>query len=148
MKYGHAVHDIIVELSNTNINYSLDKRTGWTPLHVAAKNNQERVVWHLLAAGADPSIKDHQKKTPRELATSPEVRRLLENDDWLQDLRTVFTASGKGLISGSKLRDFYTRKWEERSAEIIDPVWGGLLADSEIQPEDFDLFEPLTTDRV
>jgi hypothetical protein len=62
MKYGHAVHDIIVELSNTNINYSLDKRTGWTPLLVAAKNNRERVVWHLLAAGADPSIKDHLKK--------------------------------------------------------------------------------------
>jgi hypothetical protein len=64
MKHGSAMHDIIVELSNTNINYRLDKRTGWTPLHVAAKNNRERVVWHLLLPAEIPASKIAKERQP------------------------------------------------------------------------------------
>jgi hypothetical protein len=139
---GHssAMHDLIVDVSD--VNFIIDGALGWTPLHVAAKNDRERVVFHLLAAGADSKVTDRRGRIPRDLATSPAVRRLLENDDWLDTSRLISSGKGKGMICGRKLRDFYNRKRAESSKETIDPKWGGLLADSGIQPTDFDMFYP------
>jgi hypothetical protein len=131
------MEDIIVRLSS--VNYCLNSE-GWTPLHIAAKNGRERVVFHLLAAGANTKIKDYKGRIARELSLLPTIRRLLENDDWLQSSRYVVTGKGEGMISGSKLRDFYTRKMAENTKECIGTKWGGLLAGSGIQPEDFDSF--------
>lgn len=144
--YGSAVHDLIVDVSE--VNFIIDRALGWTPLHVAAENDRERVVFHLLAAGADSSLTDRRGRTPRDLATTPAVRRLLENDDWLDEARLISSGKGEGLISGRKLRDFYARKRAELSKETIDPRWGGLLADSGIQPDDFDSFYPHEEDEA
>jgi hypothetical protein len=138
--YSSAMHDLIVDVSD--VNFIIDGALGWTPLHVAAKNDRERVVFHLLAAGADSKVTDRRGRIPRDLATSAAVRRLLENGDWLDTSRLISTGKGKGMISGRKLHDFYNRKRAESSKETIDPKWGGLLADSGIQPSDFDTFCP------
>jgi ankyrin repeat protein len=83
---GHSstIHDLIVNMSD--VNFIIDGALGWTPFHIAAKNNRERVVFHLLAAGADSKVTDRCNRIPRNLATSPAVRRLLENNDWLDTL--------------------------------------------------------------
>ncbi len=124
----------------SHVNYLVDDRLGWTPLHIAAKNNRERVVLHLLAAGADAALRDSQGRTARDLSSDPAIRRLLENDDWLEQKWPVVAARGNGLITGEKLRQFYKQSRKRLSKEKIDPVWGGLLGSSCIQPDDFDSF--------
>jgi ankyrin repeat protein len=131
----NTIHDLIIGVNDANI--VLDYRSGQTSLHIAALRGRERVVWHLLAAGADASRKDHTGKTARHHAHCPRIRYLLEDDNWLRHSEVVCTQKGTGKISGERLRDFYYRK----TMEEVDLRWGGLLANSEIQPEDFDSFE-------
>jgi hypothetical protein len=56
--------------------------TGTAPVDVillmAAKENDAPKVEELLAAGADVAVKDEQGRSPRDLATKPEVVALLE----------------------------------------------------------------------
>ena len=62
------MHELIVAVSE--VNSVIDKNLGWTPLHVASGSNRERVVFHLLASGADPSLRDRRGRTPRDVATA------------------------------------------------------------------------------
>ncbi|MGQ0545504.1 MAG: ankyrin repeat domain-containing protein [Betaproteobacteria bacterium] len=53
---------------------------GNTLLHVAAANGDLREVRRLLAAGADPQIRNREGRTPREVASllrKPKVAALL-----------------------------------------------------------------------
>ncbi|BEP31749.1 MAG: hypothetical protein WBIAU1_12270 [Wolbachia endosymbiont of Drosophila biauraria] len=47
-------------------------------MHVAAANGHEDVVKVLLEAGADPSLKDVDGKTPRDLTKDQGIIQLLE----------------------------------------------------------------------
>lgn len=41
---------------------------GWTPLHVASSCTRKHCTRLLLAAGADPNIKDLEGRTPLDVA--------------------------------------------------------------------------------
>ena len=45
-----------------------------TVLHLAAKANHKNVIWTLLLHGADPTVKDKQKKVPFLMAESKDTR--------------------------------------------------------------------------
>ena len=45
-----------------------------TVLHLAAKANHKNVIWTLLLHGADPTVKDKQKKVPFVMAESKDTR--------------------------------------------------------------------------
>ncbi|KAI9022702.1 ankyrin repeat-containing domain protein [Hyaloraphidium curvatum] len=47
---------------------SRDASRAWTPLHYAARNNHVGVIQQLLAAGADPWVRDPDGRTPADLA--------------------------------------------------------------------------------
>ena len=47
-----------------------------TPLHLASKQGHNHVVLTLLEHGADPTLKDRQKKTPYMLAQTKETRNV------------------------------------------------------------------------
>ena len=54
--------------------------SGDTPLHFACKYNQVEVVQFLLSTGeCDPLIKNIEGLSPVEIATSPEIRKLLDH---------------------------------------------------------------------
>ena len=54
--------------------------SGDTPLHFACKSNQVEVVQFLLSTGeCDPLIKNAEGLCPVEIATSPEIRKLLDH---------------------------------------------------------------------
>ena len=54
--------------------------SGDTPLHFACKYNQVEVVQFLLSTGeCDPLIKNAEGMCPVEIATSPEIRKLLDH---------------------------------------------------------------------
>jgi hypothetical protein len=131
----NTIHDLIIGVNNVDIVW--DHRTGMMLLHMAALRGRERIVWLLLAAGADANHTDHTGQTPREHARCPRIQYLLEDDNWLRHSGVVCTQKGNGKLSGERLRDFYYKG----RMEVIEPKWGGLLANSEIQPEDFDSFE-------
>ncbi|CAH2107932.1 unnamed protein product [Euphydryas editha] len=55
---------------------------GWTPLHVAARRGDARLVQFLLQRCAcAPDARDYAGRTPRRLARSPRVAALLPDDD-------------------------------------------------------------------
>ena len=55
-------------------------RSGDTPLHFACKYNQVEIVQFLLSTGeCDPMIKNAEGLTSVEIATSPEIRKLLDH---------------------------------------------------------------------
>ncbi|MDR1139750.1 MAG: ankyrin repeat domain-containing protein [Rickettsiales bacterium] len=49
-----------------------------TALHLAAEHGHTKIVKALLDARADPSLKNKEGKTPRDLATDENVKQLLE----------------------------------------------------------------------
>jgi len=52
---------------------------GSTALHVAAQYNNVEVVRELIRLGVDLTLRDRSNKTPRDLATSVEIRALLDS---------------------------------------------------------------------
>ena len=50
-----------------------------TPLHYAVLGDRAELVEMLLAAGADPSIRNDDGHLPIDYAKSPEIKRLLED---------------------------------------------------------------------
>merc|ERR1739836_170279 len=57
------------------VNYQFgDSRT--TPLHLASKNNQKTIIWTLLLHGADPAVRDKQKKVAYMMAESKDTRNV------------------------------------------------------------------------
>jgi ankyrin repeat protein len=47
---------------------NLPDESGWTAVHQAASRGNERMLKAVLAAGGDPSRKDHRGNTPRDIA--------------------------------------------------------------------------------
>ena len=47
-----------------------------TCLHLAAKQNSKNIVWTLMVHGADPSVRDKQKKVPFMLAQTKDTRNM------------------------------------------------------------------------
>merc|ERR1719245_2735682 len=45
-------------------------------LHLAARHGHKNIVWTLLVHGADPSIKDKQKKVPFMVAETKDTRNM------------------------------------------------------------------------
>jgi ankyrin repeat protein len=75
-----------------------------TPLHVAAHANRLKVVEALLEAGADPFLKDHNGKTPRDLAPAEyqrSVNRALDRKEQEIEIR----------------RDGYSAYWNKKAKE-------------------------------
>ena len=57
------------------VNYQFgDSRT--TPLHLASKNNHKTIIWTLLLHGADPAMRDKQKKVAYMMAESKDTRNV------------------------------------------------------------------------
>jgi ankyrin repeat protein len=102
---GYTLHDLLIDLDYVNTIRDTDYQTP----HVAASNGRQRVVWHLLAAGADTSLRDRYGRTARDLARSPGILHLLEGENWLKCSRPVCTRKGTGMISGERLREVYKR---------------------------------------
>lgn len=54
-----------------------DSARGRNALHYAAWHNRLAPLLALLAAGADPAIRDHQNQSPSDLTTDPAIRAAL-----------------------------------------------------------------------
>ncbi|KAJ4461191.1 hypothetical protein PAPYR_2209 [Paratrimastix pyriformis] len=55
-----------------------DLTTGRTPLHAAVRGNSLALAESLLAAGADPGIKDHSGRTPLAEAATEQMRWMMQ----------------------------------------------------------------------
>ncbi len=62
-------------------NSLVDPITGNTLLHIAAENNNKRLVRRLLKSELDPTHCNKKGKSPRELATNEAVRNILEKTE-------------------------------------------------------------------
>ena len=58
----------MIKLSDPSIFHHKNK-FGATPLHLAVSKEDERSIYYLLAAGANPDVKDAQGESPRDLAS-------------------------------------------------------------------------------
>ncbi len=67
-------------LRNFTGNINHQNRAGQTALLWAANENRADIVRKLLQHGADPTIQDNQGITPFNLATFPDILRLLQNE--------------------------------------------------------------------
>ena len=47
-----------------------------SPLHIAAKDGHKSVIWTLLLHGADPTVRDKQKKVPYMMAETKDTRNM------------------------------------------------------------------------
>ncbi|XP_041360691.1 oxysterol-binding protein-related protein 1-like [Gigantopelta aegis] len=74
--FGHE--DTVNLLLEHGAQVNLFNGTGDTALHKAALTNRESVVTVLLQRGADVSIVNREGHTPKQVAGSPDVRRLIE----------------------------------------------------------------------
>lgn len=89
--------------------------------------NRANGVWHLVAAGADPTVKNARGRTARDLATAyghNDVLKLFDNDYWLQYASEVTLQDSprrRVELSGAQLRDFYAKK---RKEQITGPAQG------------------------
>ncbi|TKR92184.1 hypothetical protein L596_006886 [Steinernema carpocapsae] len=76
---AHGGHLAVVEflLSKPNISISSQNKMGDTPLHAASWKGHLECVKHLIEADANVHVKNVEKQTPYDLATTPEVKALL-----------------------------------------------------------------------
>ena len=85
---------------NASINYPLDSRAGHrsgeTPLHFAAADNQEDVATLLLHAGADPTLMTEGGMTALHLAAG------LGNVQFIRQLYPFITVSGVNMAGDNK----------------------------------------------
>jgi len=56
---------------------NVQDRAGYTPLHTAARYQEEKIVKSLLEAGADPAIRTHQNRLAADLAGHPGIATLI-----------------------------------------------------------------------
>ncbi|WP_265023276.1 ankyrin repeat domain-containing protein [Wolbachia endosymbiont (group A) of Epistrophe grossularia] len=90
-KKGHK--DVVEALLNVNgINVNAQDKYDSTPLHRAAKEVHKDVVEALLDKGANVDAEDENGDTPLDLATTQDIRTLLQNTDEL------LKAAGRGDI--------------------------------------------------
>ena len=67
---------------------------GWTPLHWASNNNKTIAVQTLISFGANPLARTRSGKTPRDMSTNPDIRKILLDAEFLQfnrDNPSMFT---------------------------------------------------------
>lgn len=74
--------DILFAALANNARVNAVDESGWSPLHWAAKNGHEFIVQVLLAAGADPRMKEQKavfaRATPYSVAKNEAIRSLLQ----------------------------------------------------------------------
>ncbi len=85
-------------LASVEPNARLNKE-GVTPLMVAARMGDAPMVKELLAKGADPSLKNAEGKTARDIAGSPEVAKAIESAARNLDNRSLAESVGRGAES-------------------------------------------------
>uniref|UniRef100_A0A914XBF7 Osteoclast-stimulating factor 1 n=1 Tax=Plectus sambesii TaxID=2011161 RepID=A0A914XBF7_9BILA len=83
---AHSGHAEIMKilLSKSTISVSAQNKIGDTALHAAAWKGHANCVELLLQAGAKPSIRNQERKTPIDLATTPEAAALLKRASMTQ----------------------------------------------------------------
>lgn len=87
-------------LTSVEPNARLNKE-GVTPLMVAARMGDAPMVKELLAKGADPSLKNADGKTARDIAGSPEVAKVIESAARNLESRSLAESVGRGAGSQS-----------------------------------------------
>ena len=77
---ANGQHEIVQYFYKENLSDLVHtSHSGDTPLHFACEFNQVEVVQYLLSTGeCDPLIKNAEGMSPLEIATSPEIRKLLD----------------------------------------------------------------------
>jgi len=77
---AHSGHVAILQLliSRPNASVSAQNKIGDTALHAAAWKGHIECVQLLLQAGAKVSIRNHEQKTPFDLANIPEIAAILK----------------------------------------------------------------------
>lgn len=77
--------DIIELLLKFKVDPNKQNDLGQTALHLACKASSVECVRLLLSYEADSSIKDHQDRVPRDLATNQEIIDLLDNEIFVKE---------------------------------------------------------------
>ena len=83
MENGHCASINCLIGAGAKINCQM-KKTGWSPLHVAAKNNNADIVKLLLDMGADRELQGSHRdfgnnRKPLDVATNEKVKDILMN---------------------------------------------------------------------
>lgn len=104
-------------LDGANVDF-VDKQSGMTPLHHAIVSNQEKPVWHLLAAGA------HLYKTTREGVTAFELARNCSNPKIAALLQPI---APEPLGSSQS-----TLKWQTTRYQVGRGMWSKRLSGNEL----------------
>ena len=77
MHHGHAaIVKHLIAVAGANVNAA--SSNGNTPLHVAAVAGNAECAALLLLAGAQPRTVNRAGRTPQDMATADELRRLLQ----------------------------------------------------------------------
>lgn len=74
---GHP--ELVPIILQHNVAVNLQDTIGFTALHHACSKDQTSSIYHLLRAGADPTIKDNSDKTAVEYCTLPETKWIINN---------------------------------------------------------------------
>jgi ankyrin repeat protein len=74
--YGRV--EIARMLIDAKADLNLQGEYGWTPLHAAVKYGSVEIVRMLIDAGADVNLQDEDGKLPYELATTLEMKTILQ----------------------------------------------------------------------
>jgi len=67
----------VARLLDAGADVNMQNDEGWTPLEVAAEQNNVTMVKFLLKRGANPAIADARRRRPVDVTNSAEVKRLL-----------------------------------------------------------------------
>ncbi|CAK4641862.1 unnamed protein product [Aphanomyces euteiches] len=62
---------------DVNVNTTNPMENNWTPLHVAAINDNEEIVMALLKAGAKPTVRSNTAELPQDYAKSDRLKLIL-----------------------------------------------------------------------
>ncbi len=111
-------HNIVNMLLKYGANPNIQKEGGLTALHIAAMRNEANLVRALLQKGANPNIRAtlENNPSPLDVATSQEVRRLLE-DAMARPAAAVWSIQekfGKGAVPPEILKEIAKRVRENQ----------------------------------